>query len=119
VDLAPGNLTSTHLTVSGRLFGLELAEDATDHAPFRGGLATRGAEVGEDVLPETHRPLDLPVLQRLAHAVHALQVLRIADEHDHRAVFASEGEPDITLQVLAIEVAHEICRRDELLFALV
>src|SRR2546428_693286 len=76
VDLARGDLAQGRLPLARRLLGLELAEDAADHAR-RARLTVRGVEVGEDVLPEAHRPLDLSVLQGLAHAVHALQVLRI------------------------------------------
>src|SRR3989449_925483 len=90
----------------------EIAENRADRVPA-GAFAAHLVEEEQDVLPEPDRPLDLPVLQRLADAVHPLQILRVVDQHHDRAVLAPERQPEVAPQILEAQALHEIRRRQD------
>ena len=110
-------LARAHVERLGDVFGAQIAEDRADRV-LRGRLAAGLAEEEQDVLPQPDCPLDLPVLQRLADAVHPLQVLRVVDDDQDAVVLAAERHPDVTPQVLDPQILHEIGRRDDPLVVL-
>src|SRR5438445_8512015 len=112
--------SSSPALVSGGVADVLGSQVAEDHAErvLAGIAAAYLSQERQDVLPQPDRPLDLPVLQSLADAVDALQILRIVDEDDDAVVLTPERQPEVAPHVLDPEAFHEIRRRDDLVVVL-
>ena len=82
VDLAAANV----LILLGLRLVAEIRENLAHAGPRAGAFAAGDGEELLDVLPESDGQLDLVIAHHLVDRVHTLDVLRIVDQHERRAV---------------------------------